>query len=147
MEQNNTNKSNSNIVKSQTKFERYIISCMLNDANVIDDVLTKLTVDDFLDVKLRCIFQVIRDIQKQSKLVNNDTVIEYISKNKELSALIGDYNTLVCDLSYSYTTSINLKQYVDLVKEFSIKNQLDRFANQLINEQVDFTRFKNQSYD
>ena len=147
MEQNNTNKSNNNVVKSQTKFERYIISCMLNDANVIDDVLTKLTVDDFLDVKLRCIFQVIRDIQKQSKLVNNDTVIEYISKNKELSALIGDYNTLVCDLSYSYTTSINLKQYVDLVKEFSIKNQLDRFANQLINEQVDFTRFKNQSYD
>ncbi len=146
MEQNNTNKS-TNIIKSQTKFERYIISCMLNDVDVIDDVLTKLTASDFLDIKLRCIFQVISDIQKQSKPVNNDTVIEYISRNQELSALIGDYNTYVCDLSYSYTTSINLRQYVDLVKEFSIKNQLDRFANQLINQPVDFTRFKDQSYD
>ena len=143
-----SNKSKqSNNLKSQTKFERYIISCMLNDSNVIDDVLAKLTIRDFFDQKLRCVYQAISDIHHQSKPVNNDTVIEYLSKNQELSSIIDDINSYVCELSYAYTTSINLSSYIDLVKEFSIKSQLNDFAGWLINEPADFTRFKDQSFE
>ena len=143
-----SNKSKqSNNLKSQTKFERYIISCMLNDSNVIDDVLAKLTIRDFFDQKLRCVYQAISDIHHQSKPVNNDTVIEYLSKNQELSSMIDDINSYVCELSYAYTTSINLSSYIDLVKEFSIKSQLNDFAGWLINEPADFTRFKDQSFE
>ena len=145
MEQNNISKS-TNAIKSQPKFEQYIISCMLNDHNVIDDALSKLSANDFFDIKLRCIFQVIGEIHRQSKPVNKDTVIEYLSKNQELASLIGDYNSTVVNLAYEWTTSINFDSYIDLVKEFSIKKQLNNFAGQLINEQPDFTRFKDQSY-
>jgi len=99
MEQNNINKS-TNAIKSQPKFEQYIISCMLNDHNVIDDALSKLSTNDFFDIKLRCIFQVIGEIHRQSKPVNKDTVIEYLSKNQELASLIGDYNSIVVNLAY-----------------------------------------------
>ena len=143
-----SNKSKqSNNLKSQTKFERYIISCMLNDSNVIDDVLAKLTIRDFFDQKLRCVYQAISDIHHQSKPVNNDTVTEYLSKNQELSSIIDDISSYVCELSYAYTTSINLSSYIDLVKEFSIKSQLNDFAGWLINEPADFTRFKDQSFE
>lgn len=136
-----------NNLKSQIKFERYIISCMLNDSNVIDDILSKLTIRDFFDPKLRCVYQAINDIHRQSKPVNSDTVIEYLSKNQELSSMIDDINSYVSELAYAYTTSVNLNSYIDLVKEFSIKSQLNDFAGRLINEPADFTRFKDQSFE
>ena len=129
------------------KFEKSIISCMLNDPTVIDDVIAKLQLRDFHDSKLRCVFQAITDIHSQGKLVNHLTVSEYISKNDELASLLPDYRSFVLELYYSYTTSINLDSYIDFVKEFSIKNQLNEFAEKLIGQNVDFTRFKEQSYE
>ena len=129
------------------KFEKNIISCMLNDPTIIDDVIAKLELKDFYDQKLRCVFQAIIDIHSQGKPVDHLTVCEYISKNNELSSLLPDYRSFVYGLYYTYTTSLNLQSYVDFVKEFSIKNQLNYFAENLIAQNVDFTKFQEQSYE
>ena len=129
------------------KFEKNIISCMLNDPTIIDDVIAKLELKDFYDQKLRCVFQAITDIHSQGKPVDHLTVCEYISKNNELSSLLPDYRSFVYGLYYTYTTSLNLQSYVDFVKEFSIKNQLNYFAENLIAQNVDFTKFQEQSYE
>lgn len=129
------------------KFEKNIISCMLNDPTIIDDVIAKLELKDFYDQKLRCVFQAIIDIHSQGKPVDHLTVCEYISKNNELASLLPDYRSFVYGLYYSYTTLLNLHSYVDFVKEFSIKNQLNYFAENLIAQNVDFTKFQEQSYE
>ena len=129
------------------KFEKNIISCILNDPTIIDDVIAKLELKDFSDQKLRCVFQAIIDIHSQGKPVDHLTVCEYISKNDELASLLPDYRSFIYGLYYSYTTSLNLGSYIDLVKESSIKNQLNYFAENLISQKVDFTKFKEQSYE
>ena len=129
------------------KFEKNIISCILNDPTIIDDVIAKLELKDFSDQKLRCVFQAIIDIHSQGKPVDHLTVCEYISKNDELASLLPNYRSFIYGLYYSYTTSLNLGSYIDLVKESSIKNQLNYFAENLISQKVDFTKFKEQSYE
>ena len=73
------------------KFEKNIISCMLNDPTIIDDVIAKLELKDFYDQKLRCVFQAIIDIHSQGKPVDHLTVCEYISKNNELASITADF--------------------------------------------------------
>ena len=77
------------------KFEKNIISCMLNDPTIIDDVIAKLELNDFYDQKLRCVFQSIIDIHSQGKPVDHLTVCEYISKNNELSSLLQDHRLFI----------------------------------------------------
>lgn len=129
------------------RFERYIISCMLHDFNVVEDVMSKLELSDFSNSSYSNIYYAIREIHKQGKNINALMVIEYISSNPNLANNIPDYETIINVIDSEYTSSSNAKSYIEYIKEQSIKNQVNRFASQLINEPLDFTKFEDQIYN
>ena len=75
------------------------------------------------------------------------TVIEYISRNQEIKNNFSEYEIVINGLSAEYTSSANVAFDIDLVKEASIKRQLNRLCNEIIETDIDFTNFESQIID
>ena len=128
--------------------ERAVITCMLHDASVLEDAITKLESTDFANIKYRFIFEAISSIFNDSNFpVSPLTVIEYISRNQEIKNNFSEYEIVINGLSAEYTSSANVAFDIDLVKEASIKRQLNRLCNEIIETDIDFTNFESQIID
>ncbi len=139
-------KKNKNLdINSLYEFESYILSSMLNEPTVIDEVLSKLQNIDFYNEFHCMLFDVIKNIYRQGKLVEALSVIEYIKNNNEIVKNFPNYNQQILTLSSIYTDSVKLDSYIDFVKNASIKRQADDFAQKIINDGLDYTKFKEKT--
>lgn len=125
--------------------EKDLISILLNDHSVLEDVLLKLQPSDFDNEYLRRIFAVISILQKEGKKVNSLTIANYIKNHQEYE--FDDYQIILDSIDNSYSSSDIVNDYVDLIKNASIKRSLESFANSLLDMKFDVNNFNSQVWE
>lgn len=131
--------------KSISALERKVISDVLNDSEVLENITNKLDPQDFLIKELGIIFSVAQTLNKESKSVDPHTVINYIDNHNELQ--FDNYSDIIISLYNQYTTSIDVDDHVDLIKNASIKRKLDAFAAKIVETKFDATSFNDQMFN
>lgn len=133
-----------NSKKSIDSLEEKVIGDILNDPEVLEDVVNKLDSTDFLNKDLGIIFNVIQTLTKESKVVDPQTVINYLDNHQELQ--FDGYQERIFSLFNKFTTSIDVTDHVDIIKNASIKRKMDAFAAKVVNTKFDPTSFDDEMF-
>lgn len=104
------------------KLEQSVLACMLIDeecskeCNLIDK-------EDFTEEEHIRILMAIKSLVESNKAVDYLTVHDELNQSVDIVFLI--------ELSESMATTVNFKQYVEELKDFTVKRKIDRLANKL----------------
>lgn len=131
--------------KSISSLERKVISDILNDPEVLDNITNKLEPQDFLNKELGIIFSAAQALNKEAKAVDPHTVINYLDSHDELQ--FDGYSEIIISLYNQFTTSIDVDDHVDLIKNASIKRKMDAFASKIVETKFDPTIFADQMFN
>jgi replicative DNA helicase len=99
-----------------------ILGAMLQDAVAISDATGKLKVDDFSLDSHRRVYQAMLDLLAAGHAVDYLTVMDALSKRKELDAIGGP--AYLAFLSEGIPKNLNIESYVRIVKDKSLLRQL-----------------------
>ena len=99
-----------------------ILGAMLLDAVAISDATGRLRVDDFSLDSHRRIFQSVLDLTAVGHAVDHITVMEALSKRKELDSIGGP--AYLAYLTEGIPHQLNIESYVRIVKDKSLLRQL-----------------------
>ena len=127
------------------KLEKEILTTIFNDQNCLQDSMLMLAPEDFSDDYCRMIFSVMSSLHDEGKPVNKNTVISFINDNEHFQ--FPDWIDSIEQIVNNFYFIDELKTNIELVKNASIKRQLDRFANQIIETKIDFAQYNNQIFD
>ncbi|MEM4368328.1 MAG: replicative DNA helicase, partial [Candidatus Anstonellales archaeon] len=109
-----------------------VLGAMLIDKDVIPKVLETLDKTDFYSEIHGIIFEAIRDMHLNNIDVDFITLTDYLKKKKLLEKIGGaGFITSLVDL---VTTSANIDNYIDLVKEKSLLRKLIKISTSIIEE-------------
>lgn len=109
-----------------------VLGAMLIDKDVIPKVLETLDRSDFYSEIHGIIFEAIRDMHLNNIDVDFITLTDYLKKKKLLEKIGGaGFITSLVDL---VTTSANIDNYIDLVKEKSLLRKLIKISTSIIEE-------------
>jgi replicative DNA helicase len=122
--------------------ESKLISELLNDPNTIEEAILKLEPTDFSNKQLASIFGAIMKLNQSGKSSDEHTVIEYLNSRKENQ--FDDYQMVIRALSSKFANSIDVSDHIDLIKNASIKRQLNEFGTEISTTKIDFTGFEGQ---
>jgi replicative DNA helicase len=122
--------------------EKDLIAEIINDSYVLEDVVIKLEPRDFSNSDMSRIFGVILELTKNNKVVNEANIIDYINNHSEVQ--FNDYEIIVRSLANKFVNSADVEGHVDLIKNASIKRQLESFAGELPTTKIDVPNFNNQ---
>ena len=99
-----------------------ILGAMLLDAVAISDATGRLRVDDFSLDSHRRVFQAVLDLMAVGHAVDHITVMEALSKRKELDSIGGP--AYLAYLTEGIPHQLNIESYVRIVKDKSLLRQL-----------------------
>jgi replicative DNA helicase len=119
--------------------EHELISEILNDPTLAEDAILKLEPRDFISKPMAIIFNTIVKLRSDAKTISEHTVLNYLSTHKEMQ--FDDYELEVQTLANKFVSTTDFKDHIDLIKNASIKRQLNDFANEIINTDMDITKF------
>jgi replicative DNA helicase len=118
--------------------EQELISEILNDSIIAEDAIVKLEPKDFVNKQMAVIFGVISKLHSDGKKINEHTITTYIQAHKELQ--FEDYVMVIKTLSNKFVSS-DIEDHIDLIKNASIKRQINEFAEEMIDTNMDITKF------
>ncbi len=127
------------------ELENQVLSTILNDKQSLQDCLLLLDAIDFNNEQVRKIFASIININNEGKSISKNTVIDYISANANYQ--FDDYTHYINLLSNIPISISSFKADVELIKNASIKRQLDSYANKILQTEIDFSTYENQIFD
>ena len=108
-----------------------VLGAMLLDAVAISDATAKLRAEDFSLDSHRKVYQAVLDILTVGQAVDYITVMEALSKKKELDSIGGP--AYLAYLSEGIPHQMNIESYVQIVKDKSLLRQLlGAFQNGMI---------------
>lgn len=107
--------------------EQAVLASMLIDSNCSQDY-GLLNADDFTSDIHKEIYLSIKSLVQRNKNIDYLTVYNDLNKKVDLSYLIG--------LDNSLPSTANFKQYVDELKDKTLKRELKTLASKLINDQL-----------
>ncbi|QSR87976.1 replicative DNA helicase [Methylacidiphilum caldifontis] len=111
--------------------EKAILGLMLtNPELVIDQVIERLTTDDFYVPAHRVLFDVIKDLHFRNIVIDLTTVHQYLVDH-HLEEKIGG-PSLLADLIASFATHLNLEAYIKIIKDKSILRKLHSAALNIV---------------
>ncbi|BAC43996.1 replicative DNA helicase [Malacoplasma penetrans HF-2] len=119
------------------EIEDIIISCVLNNDADIDEIFLHLSPKDFIKPENRIIFKIAIDFRENNEPIDFIAIADYISNDSDLSIHFKDHKRYLLDLSSSHTYSKNLEQYIEIIKNSSIKRSINSFAEELKNTDLD----------
>lgn len=122
--------------------EKDLIAEIINDSYVLEDVVIKLEPRDFSNTDMSRIFGVILELTKNNKVVNEANIIDYFNNHSEVQ--FNDYEIVIRALSNKFVNSADVEGHVDLIKNASIKRQLESFAGDLPVTKIDIPNFNDQ---
>lgn len=111
-----------------TYAEEAVIGCMLIEASIIPDVMSKLSEHDFYKLECSLIYKTIASLEKDNKEINLISVANDMKLNKmdiPYAKLVEYINTVQTVDSY--------KSYVEIVKEKSMARSIILSSNRLMN--------------
>lgn len=124
--------------------EQKVISDVLNSTEVLEEITNKLEPQDFSHKELGIIFSVAQTLNKEGKSVDPHTVINYLDSHDELQ--FDSYSQIIITLYNQYTSSVDVLDHVDLIKNASIKRKMDAFAAKIVDTKFDPTKFTDQMF-
>jgi replicative DNA helicase len=124
--------------------EQKLISELLNDALIVEGAILKLEPKDFINKNMATIFGSIASLHREGKHIDEHTVIEFIYDHNDMH--FDDYQAVIKSLANKFTTSTEVSDHIELIKNASIKRQMDRFAGDLVTSKINFTGFNDQVY-
>lgn len=127
------------------KLEKEILTTILNDQNNLQDSMLMLVPEDFSNDNCRTLFSAMSVLHTEGKPVNKNTVIDFINSNENFQ--FSDWIDVIEQLVNNFYFLDELKTNIELVKNASIKRQLDQFANQIIDTKIDFAQYNNQIFE
>ncbi len=107
---------------SSISAEIAILGAMLLDAVAISDATGRLRVDDFSLDSHRRVYQAMLDLMSVGHAVDHITVMEALSKRKELDSIGGP--AYLAYLTEGIPHQLNIESYVRIVKDKSLLRQL-----------------------
>jgi replicative DNA helicase len=122
--------------------EKELIAAIINDSYVLEDVIMKIETKDFSNSDMSRIFGVILELSKNNKSVTEANIVDYINNHSEVQ--FSDYEIIIKSLSNKFVNSADVEDYVELVKNASIKRQLESFAGDLPTAKIDVPNFNDQ---
>ena len=122
--------------------EKDLIAEIINDSYVLEDVILKLEPHDFTNTDMARIFGVILELAKNNKVVNEANIIDFINNHSEVQ--FNDYEIIIRALSNKFVNSADVEGHIDLIKNASIKRQLESFAGELPSTKIDVPNFNDQ---
>ena len=136
----------SNIIDQYViKCEQEVLISILDNPNVIDVCMAVLSHTDFADARNRILYKVIYDLYISTKQINKSVIIDFITNNP--SYQFPSWQDYVEELSIGFSYGEDLKTNLEIIKNASIKRQLDIFANKIIATKIDFAKYDNQIFD
>lgn len=125
------------------KCEKEVLTTIFNDPISVEECLTSLTQKDFLDDKNALIYGAIIEIYLgHLKAINKNTVTDYIANNSKWQ--FTNWQSYLDEIVSGFAYSDDLKANIELIKNASIKRQLDNFSQKVINTKIDYAQYDDQ---
>jgi replicative DNA helicase len=130
------NISNNQIIEH---IEQELISEILSDVSVGEDAVLKLEPVDFVSKQMAAIFNVIVALHEEGKAIDEHTITSYIQAHKELQ--FDDYVLVIKTLAHKFVSIADADDHIELIKNASIKRQINAFAEDVIDTNMDPIKF------
>ena len=125
--------------------ERIVIVCLLANTTLVPDAVSELEVDDFLSREYRIVYQAIHTLYKESKIINFDTVHDFIKNHGELIGNLPNFEKFYSQLKFDYTSDANFQFALDYVKVAAIKRKLNILCNKITSEAIDVNSYTDET--
>jgi replicative DNA helicase len=125
--------------------ESKLISELLNNPETLDETILKLDPRDFSNKGLASVFGSIVELNRNSKSVDEHTVIEYLNSHKENQ--FDDYRSVIRTLASRFVNPVDVTDHIDLIKKASIARQLHEFAPEIQNLKISPMDFEAKKYE
>ena len=112
--------------------EQSVLGSMITDKNAVVEAIEKLEENDFYRDGHKVIFKTISEMFKDDMPVDLVTLLERLKSTEKLEKAGGV--TYVSELSSSLLTTINLSEYIKIVKEKSILRKLIKASTSIIED-------------
>lgn len=125
------------------KCEKEVLTTIFNDPISIEECSTALTQKDFIDDKNALLYGAIIEIHLgHLKQINKNTVTDYIANNAQWQ--FNNWQAYLDEIVSGFAYEDDLKANIEIIKNASIKRQLDNFSQRVINTKIDFAQYDNQ---
>lgn len=126
---------NGQIDESVSEIEQIVLSHILHKSKYVDDIFLQLQPDDFGEYENRIIFIVASKFRTEGKDIDILSVLNYFDTNQEIQ--FKNYKEYLNDIDGKFTYQQNIAQFLDILKNASIKRKFQEFAKTLSSTDID----------
>ena len=133
------------IDKYIVKCEQEVLTTILTTPAVVDICVSSIEPTDFIDEKNRAIYRVIYDLHISTKQVTKNIIADFIANNEEYK--FDNWQSYLDELAMGFSYDEDLRANLEIIKNASIKRQLDAFSHHVIDTKIDFAKYNNQIFE
>ncbi len=119
------------------EIEKIIISAVINNDKDVDDIFLHLSTSDFLELENRIIFKIASLFRENNKEISFFTILDYIKNTENKSLDFKHFEHYLATVSSIYSYQQSILQYIEIVKNASIKRKINEFSNTLKSTDLD----------
>lgn len=134
-----------NLNVSNVEMENIVISCILNNHPDIEEIFLQLSADDFFAFENRKIFEITNIFRKEGKIIDYLSVLDFIRSNKDFQFL--NFENYLNQIDALYTYQQDIFQYLESIKNLSIKRKLFEFSKTLSSTDLDLFSTNEKLWD
>lgn len=125
--------------------EREVLAIILNKGKDGEEAFLQLNTSDFFDFRTRVIFTALQRFRDEGQEIDLFSLKDYFDNNKEFQ--FEDYTNYIFGLNEKFTYQQNVKQLIEIIKNNSIKRQLEEFGKQLQDTDLDLLSSKEKLWN
>lgn len=126
---------NNQIDESVSEIEQIVLSHTFHKSKYIDDIFLQLQPDDFGEYENRIIFITVSKFRTEGKDLDILSVLNYFDANQEMQ--FKNYKEYLNEIDGKFTHQQNILQFIDILKNASIKRKFQEFAKTLSTTDID----------
>lgn len=134
------------LLPNSIEAERAVLGSVLIDNDTFATVSNAITEKDFFNLNHSSIFEVYNEMRKTKSKIDVWSISQALTKNWKLEEVW--WNEYLVDLTYSTPYSSNVKEYLDIIKQKSIRRSLKYASDKITNFCLEFNNdpnFNNKS--
>lgn len=129
------------------EIENILISCILNNDKDTDEIFLHLSTKDFIKQENRIIFRIATEFRENNKDIDFVSITDYLLKDNEINIHFQNVNDYLSGIFSLYNYPKNIFQYIEIVKNASIKRSINDFAEELKNTNLDLINAKEKLWE
>lgn len=121
--------------ESVNEMEKIVLSHIINKGKYIEDIFLQLQINDFGGYENRALFTTLFNFKTEGKDFDLLSLINFYDMNTELQ--FSNYREYIVEINKKYTHQQNIMQFLDVIKNASIKRKLNDFSKTLNSTNID----------